>query len=372
MDSVHVHVGLNGTKKTSKKSKTTVRTVVVSKTKHNRSRPNGPQRNRKRPSPFVMSQVNPFMTGVDGVRVPDSFSYPTGTALLRAATVIVNNSVFTTGSWVAFYPFADVWNIQPLSVTAGGTATWAGGSSNVMPQFSALTGAFSSYRTVASGLRITCEQALLGATGHIWVAHIPIDIDVDLYGYSYFPTTEAGIAALPLAEKYPLVELATKPLIVPFRRVDGSSYRYRDMSYPQSASPYAETNTGWCAILVMAVGMAGGSSAVEYSVENIQHVEALHKANNGSLIVPDTTIALPEPETLIAAETVGALQPVCHVETDQEVDDPNVWFDKVETYLNRGARLISGVAGAAYTAYSAYSSIVPSHKSRRANYMLMQ
>lgn len=347
------------------KKLTTVRTVVTKskKTRKNRQRVRRP--NKQNRNLFALAQINPFLAEIDGLRIPDSFSYPTGTVVLRAAGNIVNNNVFVTGAWTAFNPFINAFNLQPNSQSAAGVAVWTAPVATNLPQSNAMNTAFSSFRPVAGGIRLTTEQSLTTAQGHVWVAHVPLDYDADQYGIAYFPTTEAGIAALPLAEKYPSAELAANPLIIPFRRVDGSSYRYRDCQWPATSSPYAETNSGWCAIIIMAVGQAGGSLAATFNYEFVMHVEALHRGSTGTLVTPDVCVCPPEPLALIEAETVGMMQPVSHVEMKEETNDVDAWFDRVEKIATRGSRLVGG----AVSAYAAYSKMVAPRGGRPSGYI---
>lgn len=306
---------------------------------------------------FALSQINPFSTQVDGVRIPDGFAYPAGTLVLRGNFELGNDATYTTGEAIAFNPYLSAYAYLPASITAGGTVTWAAGSSVALPQAAAVNSTFSSFRIVGGGLRITAEQSLTTATGHVWVAHVPGDLDADALGYSYWPTTENGFAALPLAEKYPTVELATNPLIVPFRRLDNSSYRYRDVQWPQNSSPYAETNTGWCNILLYTSGMAGGSSAKTLNVEFILHIEALHRGSAGTLLTPDLTVCPRDEKQLAIASHVAVMGPIAHVESKTEANDPEAWFDKLDSVVNRTINTTARFAQLGFSAYSAYQRI---------------
>lgn len=304
-----------------------------------------------RQSKYVLAQINPFSDYVDGVRIPDEYGYPTGTNILRAAFTFTNGGTYVTGGVAAFLPWIDAYVYAPASVTAGGVATWFGGATTALPQSAAMNSTYSSMRPVSWGIRITTDQALTTASGHVWIAHVPIDLDSDQYGWSYWPDREQGVAALPLAEKYPISELASKPLIVTGRRVDDSSYRFRDLQYPQNASPYAETNTGWCAIIVYTSGCAGGASASVLNVEYVLHTEALHRGNQGTALSPDTAVIPANPAELVLAQHVNSFQEVAHVEPETA----NGWFDKIDDVVNRVANSAANIVGKGVGAYALYS-----------------
>jgi hypothetical protein len=274
---------------------------------------------------------------------------------LRAAFELGTNPTYITGAAIAFYPHIIDYAIQPASITAPGVITWIPTPTTFnLPQAAAFEAAFSSYRIVGGGLRITTEQSIATASGHLWVAHVAEDIDADQYSASYFPNVEAGFAAMPLSEKYPTVELATNPLIVPFRRLDNSSYRYRDNGWPQAPSPYAETNTGWCAIVLYAAGLGGGAGTNIFNVEYVLHVEALHKGSNGTLITPATGVCPNNERELSRVANLSVALPIAHVESREEASDPLAWFDKFDGVVNRAARSIGTAVGGGVSLYNAY------------------
>lgn len=342
--------------------------VVVAPKKRGKKRRAG--RRAGAASKFALVAMNPFLTACDGVRIPDGFAYPSATVLLRGAFELGNNPVFTSGAVICFNPFIDGFALQPASITAGGTITWSAPSVYNLPQSAAMNSAFSSFRVVGGGVRITTEQSIATASGHIWVAHVPQDFDADQYGLSYFPTTEAGFAALPLSEKYPTVELATNPLIVPFRRVDGASYRYRDCQWPQNASPYAETNSGWTSIAIYASGQSGGGLANILNIEFILHVEALHRGSSGTLIVPDMQVAPMNEMELQHVANLTANMPIAHIESKAEADEPGAWFDKMDRVLTKAARFSNSLVNFGTSAYSTYQRITGAGANgRKTNYI---
>jgi len=142
-----------------------------------------------------------------------------------------------------------------------------------VPQITAFTNVASVYRTVGWGIRITSDLALTAASGHVWVAAIPLNLSTT-FPYYDAPISEAGMASVPLSEKFSVVELAERPLIVPGKAFDDAVYRFRTTSSneTQTTAVGTESTMGWCSIVVMAVGLPV-STANSLNVEFIQHVE---------------------------------------------------------------------------------------------------
>lgn len=234
------------------------------------------QKKQKVMHPSVLTRLNPFLSDCNGARSPDDFGYPTGTAVLKAA---VGNTTTAQGQDArGFLPYVSRFQYVPGSLVSG-TVNWNAGTVSALPQAAALANLADAYRTVGWGLRITTDSSLTAASGHVWIAHVPISLDVN-NPFSNWPNNEAQFAQLPLAEKFSLVELAERPLIVPGRAFDDGIYRFRSnasSSEGASTTNALESTIGWDAIVIFVTGAAVSSSVL--NIEFIQHIEYLHDSS---------------------------------------------------------------------------------------------
>lgn len=287
-----------------------------------------------------LARLNPFLSDLNGIRSPDDFGYPSGTAVLRAAVTVSSNS----GGYLAqsFHPFLSGYTFIPANVT-GGTVTWSGGSFVSMPQNNAMINLASMMRVVAYGVRVTTESALTAASGHIWIAALPLDIASSSPYYDW-PTNEAGFAQMPVSEKFTLVELAERPLIAPGRPLDDGIYRFRDISAGDETTKTSvgvESSPGWCAIGIFGSGVPVSAGCI--NVEFIMHVEFVHDGSTAYGFI-DTIPGLYDPAAMLSNSRVSALAPVGLLEnTVDSVEKASVAASSI---MARGARLITGVSSA--------------------------
>lgn len=293
---------------------------------------------RKGFHPYLVARINPFTAGVSGIRAPDEFGYPTGTALLRAATQMTADAAGYTAR--GFTPFSALYRKDAFSITAG-TVVWNAGSTVATPQDTALATLSTLYRTVAWGVRITTDSSLTNAQGHIWVACIPLDLSASSPSADW-PTTEAMMTATVLSEKYSVLELAQKPLIVPGRMFDDGIYRFRSSTInPATATNLAvESSNGWCAIVVYLSGGIASTTAI--NVEYINHVEYLQDASSLYGFV-DTVPGLYEPEVMVQASRLESVQPVAIVEQAvQSLESAAGYASRLGNAASKMIPLISG------------------------------
>lgn len=321
------------------------RVVAVAVPKKTKNRKKNKTRSMKRMHPYALSKVNPFLAAINGVRAPDEFGYPTGTGVVRNAYSMSTNS----GSFAsnAFLPMVFGTLYGPANVT-GGTVAWAGGGWTAASQASAFGNLASVYRSVSWGLRVTCESSLTNAAGHLWVAHVPLNMSATV-PYFDWPTTEAQFAALPLSEKFSLVELAERPLIVPGRAFDDGIYRFRStgsIEYTVTGVGL-ESSVGWCAIVIFVVGAA--ASALVLNVEHINHVEFIHAGSTLYGFV-DTIPGAYDPSAIVEASQVADAAPVGLLENTVSTVEAAVGV--AERLVVAGSSLI-GSMGSAYRAAGA-------------------
>lgn len=326
----------------------TKKTVVVVK-KRSAPRKNKRKNRRQRVGtmhPSVIGKINPFLASCNGMRSPDNFGYPTATAVCRAAFELPTASVngFTAE---LFTPFVNTGAYASPTGWTGSTITWNAGGATAypMPQVGALAGLSTLYRTVGWGIRITTDLSLTSAQGHLWVCHYPLDMR-STFPYYEAPTTEASIAQMPLSEKFSLVELAERPLIVPGRAFDDAIYRFRDSSNQSESvsNAFLESAAGWCGICVFVVG-APGSAASVLNVELINHIEYIQ--DNASVYgFIDAVPGIYDEKAMELGSRVEGMAPVGLIESA---------VDSVSSCIEVAGRLVAGgvrVAGAMARAYS--------------------
>lgn len=312
-----------------------------------------PRKNKKRRSkrgnvvmhPVCLSKVNPFLSAVAGCRSPDDFGYPTGTAVLRTsynlATDLNGYSATANMAGLRYYRYA------PSST--GTTVAWGSGTLSTWPQYSGLANIAQVGRIVSWGLRITTEASITNASGHLWVAHVPEDV-AGLWPYLGWPTTEAQWAQLPLAEKYSLVELAERPLIVPGRAFDDGIYRFRDITNEAGGAGYSiESTSGWTSILIFLAG--GPASTTMLNVEIIQHIEYIQQGNALYGFI-DTLPGIYDEQAMRTCSKVEAVAPVGILET--VVDTVEKASAATMGYVSAAARMGRAIAPLMQVAGSYY------------------
>jgi len=191
------------------------------------------------------------------------------------------------------YKAADVSTATPPLIT------WLGGAWAATAQAGALANIASSARSVGWGIEITGEQSLLNAAGHVWVAHVPLNMSVAV-PYNLFPVTEAMMAQSPLACKYSLAEVVQDGLIVPGKPFDDGIYRFRDATAAEeklSTSTAIESTDGWCAIVVMVVANGVTSGTTVVNIEHINHMEYVQNASAGYGFID--ALSMPHSEAII-------------------------------------------------------------------------
>jgi len=271
--------------------------------------------------PYLIARVNPFLAGCNGIRAPDEFGFPTATGVVR----IANSMQTDSGGYSArlFLPFLDPYAVNPGS-NAGGTISWPAGSTTFAPQNPAFVNMASSYRVVSWGLRITGDDSLTSSKGHVWICHVPLRMNTSLYNGA--PTNEAMMASLPLSEKFSVVELAERPIVVAGRPYDDGIYRFRTTNTLSISSDTVESTTGWCGIQVFCIGASNSSTPL--NVEVLMHIEYLQSGTDLYGFV-DTMSAPYEPQAMIQASRVDSMLPVGVV--DSTVDT----VEQIASYSSR-------------------------------------
>lgn len=336
-------------KQTRRRSRNAPPTTVVVKTQAKKPKKKAKKTRRTRGAmhPYLCARINPFMASVNGIRAPDEFGYPTGTAVVRVSTLLQSNS---TGYASCLYtPFTNTARWAPLNTTAG-TITWAGGSAIAAPQDLALVDIATVYRTVAWGIRITADSSLTNSQGHVWIAHVPNDVVTTPYGGA--PTTEAQVAALPDCEKFSVTNLAQQPIVVAGRPVDDGIYRFRSTAPFATSATTIESFSGWCNIIVYLSGALANVTAL--NVEIIQHIEYIQDGSSLYGFI-DTIPGAYQPQLMVEASKIDQALPVGIL--DSVVNTAEGAAELASRVVGAGLRIGAAVTGAMRAAGIARQSI---------------
>jgi hypothetical protein len=288
-------------------------------------------------SPYCISRINPFMSGVNGIRAPDEFGYPTGTAVVRLSDTITSDA---NGYAVRLYtPQVENYTCGPFSATSGGTLTWTGASYALAPQSTALAQLAVGYRTVSWGLRITADSSLTNSQGHVWIAHVPQDMKATLW--DGVPTTENQVSQMPDCEKFAITELAQQPIVVAGRAIDDGIYRFRDDAGIAITTITVESMTGWCNILVYSSG--GLATTTKINIEYIAHLEYVQQ---GSALYGfiDTLPGPYQPQDMVVASRIDQSLPTGVFESAINTAETAVTF--AGRLINVGGRAMGMMANA--------------------------
>ena len=161
--------------------------------------------------PFLMAHIDPFLPVVRGVKVPDSNTMESDTALCTDEY----SFTITTGTNVKCAAFNPSLTSTVVGSTEGaGAWTWAAafaGGTDVA-QLANIQAASTAFRTVAHGIRISSTLAPTAATGFV---HIAV-YSPSTYGATTwpFPTTLSQMRDLPFYRKVTLASLTQSPLTV--------------------------------------------------------------------------------------------------------------------------------------------------------------
>jgi hypothetical protein len=268
---------------------------------------------------YLRSQVVPFSTTVDGVKVPDSYSFPTSTIKSNSS---FNLSGFSAtgnqyGIW-CFTPYDEVAYNVPSVLSAGGVANWGttnGASSAVNTNLDLLA---AQYRPVAGGVKITCTQPLTAAQGYMYFCHIPLLLTGGQGNTGDFPTTEAQMAQYPTADRYSLAELCERPIVIPFRKVSDFCTQWHQTngsaSFPVPGSSNV-SDAGWCAVFVF---INSGSASVQptLNVERRTHLEYVPMPSGTYYGFGDAVAEPLNRLVLDEAVNVGQSTPYAYLEDD--------------------------------------------------------
>lgn len=287
--------------------------------------------------PFLMAHIDPFLPVVRGVKVPDTNTMESDTALCADEYSFTITSA-TNVKCVAFNP--SITSLIVPSTEGAGAWTWpAAFASGVdCAQLANIQAASTAYRTVAHGIRLSCGSAPTTVTGF---AHIAI-YSPGTYGETTwpFPTTLAQMRDLPFYRKVTLASLTQSPLTIVNKFLDQTAFRYFDTrelaaGYTNSGRASFQITHSWATIFV-AIENAPASSA-PIGIESVLHIETIQKqggTNSSSPAAPGN------PELMAAAGHMAANTDASHFESEQGTILRQA-TDAVSEGLNQGAQAVA-------------------------------
>lgn len=269
---------------------------------------------------FAVARMNPFLPEAEGVKIPDSFRFPTSTLTGRSIgnfTTPMNS--WATGVVYGFTPWPTRYRYAPSAVDINGNITWSSGTVTQASMYTTFNANIETFRVVAWGLRLIPTVNLTNCNGIITIAHIPGDISTSQNSATEYPSSRSAAAQSPYWSEIPIYQGLAKPMIIPGRPLDETCYEFHDPTYPSAPSPYGQDHTGWCNIMVMISGVPQNTSIMD--IEWVAHFE----------IIPKPSVAL-----LVDAKSeplsYPALQSVANMEEDVPVvaDEESLLLDMME------------------------------------------
>lgn len=237
-------------------------------------------------SKFVLAQLDPFSDKVAGVKIPDSNTQPSATAIVEDEWALTTGATYGT-QVLALRPFVANTAVAPVSVTSATAWTWDasfGGTSNSSKMASVQSNNVL-VRPCAFGARISCALAPNNVTGYV---HICLAPQNDLGNNTWsLPATISAMQNSPFYKRYPLAVLTQRPLKVVAKILDENAYRYISPTGTLDQSPsnsMALHHSGWAPIVVAVTGVALSTTAV--SIESILHLETIPNTSSPTGVSP--------------------------------------------------------------------------------------
>lgn len=288
---------------------------------------------------FLGANLNPFSAGSYGVRVPDDATAFTGTATGRDTLTYSTNAF---GGAVAAFRFPASACRVVGTVTAAGTWTWPAGwgAATDVQNIAALRSNFSGCRTAAWGVRLSCPQSALNASGYVHIALVP-EAFAAVTTWNY-PTLLSDLEYATAYRKIPIAELIDEEVFVSGRFTDSTAFRYMDMDTTDANNYKGNFGTsGWMAIMVVVTG-AQVSTANIMTAEYVAHYEALPDITNGNAGIISTEYSQSSPVTYSATSYALDNVPAIH-----KANDFNELVGQVGHLFNQGVKAVTNVAAAA-------------------------
>lgn len=269
-------------------------------------------------SKYALSQINPFASEVEGVKIPDANTAPgVGVLTLDNFGLTTSSSATTYGHAWAFAPSMGNALIT-ATPAAGNTWTWDANYGGRTPssKWTSIRSNYHSTRPVAHGVRVSSPIAALNATGFLHIAVYPMNT----YSKTTWnlPASLSEMTGCLWYNRYTISSLTQHPIIVVNKFLDNTSQRYT--STLSTAEIQATGNPAgsiqipneWCYIVVAVE--AGIASTTMVNAETICHYEALPLLTG---VTTGTPAAAFNPADMAGTGRVGSEIPPSYVDDGQ-------------------------------------------------------
>lgn len=257
--------------------------------------------------PYLLAHVDPFHADAAGARVPDDSTYPAVayTALSRVSiTTDVNGNAA-----VLVTPEPKQVFLAPSAVAAGPTITWTSPTATSMTNYNSINQNFTLYRHAGWGVRVVNPTSLLNSAGTLYICYVPNFFKNLTTPIQSLPTTPDQILSMPWSTAIPITEINDDSFIFPAKRIDPSTYRFRDITMPISNVNQLESSDGWGSFVFCVAG-ASTTNATTLIVEVVNRMELI-PAGTSSLFGTGTTHG-PNRQLMDTVTSVSAGLPVAY------------------------------------------------------------
>lgn len=259
-------------------------------------------------------------------------------------------------------------SISPsVAVTADGTADWTSPTTQSVTHYSSITPLFDLFRHAAWGVRIIATSSVSYTAGTLYCCYVP-NLFTNNSGLPQFlPNDPDNIMQLPWSSMYPCTELNAEPIILPAKRVDPGSLRFRNVEWPPAVTPAIENSDGWGSFVFIVVG-ASAANPTNFTVEVVYRDEMIPQSN-ASVINTGTSYPT-NTQIMDRTANIQSVLPLSYVEQDSPSFVSSL-ITEAESRLrnawsrNRGTLAKIAVAGAAHVGRAVASNWVSNYSSNR-------
>lgn len=256
---------------------------------------------------FVKAQIDPFDHSVDGVKIPDSNTYPS--TPLKVEDQFIGQGTDANGLKVfAFLPSLINTAIPANGATA---STWSwpinytGGVNS--RQASSIASNYGLVRPVAHGLKLSCNYAPQTIQGNVHVA-VFASSDFNKTTWS-FPTSVSEMSNSMFYSKYPLAMFTQQSLNVVNKFLDCTSTRYLDPASDGigNSTDVGFQHNGWAAIVICIEGGPASAPSV-FAVDSIIRMEGIPNQTGLDTASPAAPFSVAQQQTVsrMAGQTPAA------------------------------------------------------------------